>query len=155
MEMGLIYMEIKFRNCGYDDWKFILRLKELSMKWYTEKIYGWDIYFQKERTKLEIDKFIDTMKIIVIDNKDIGVTNFFEDNNEYIVGLVLIHPDYQGKGIGTKIINDYIDIAKKENKTIRLSTYKYNPAKKLYERLGFIQYNEDDTHVYLRIEFNK
>ena len=147
-------MEIKFRNCRYDDCEFILNLKELGMKWYVEKTYGWDINFQRERTKREIEKFIDRMRIIIADNKEIGATNFFEENNEYVVGLVLIHPDYQRKGIATKIIKDYIDIARNNNKSIRLSTYKYNPAKKLYERLGFKQYDEDDTKSYLRIGFN-
>ena len=148
-------MKIKLKKCNYDDWKFILKLKRLSMKWYIEKIYGWDINFQIQKTKLEINKFIDTMKIIVMNNKSIGVTNFFEDNNEYVIGLILIHPNYQRKGIGTEIIKNYINIAKKEKKTIKLSTYKYNLAKKLYERLCFIQFNEDDTHIYLHIEFNK
>ena len=145
-------MEIRFRKCEYDDLEFILNLKELGMKWYHEKIYGWDINFQRERTKREIDKFIDTMKIIIVDDKDIGVLNFFEDNNEFVIGLILIHPDYQNKCIATTIINDCIEISKKENKTIRLSVYKYNPARLLYERLGFEQYNEDDTHAYLHIK---
>ena len=148
-------MEIRFRKCEYEDLEFILKLKELGMKWYHEKIYGWDINFQRERTKREIEKFIDTLKIIIVDDKDIGVLNFFEDNNELVIGLIIVNPDYQGKGIATKIINDCIDASKKENKTIRLSTYKYNPAKLLYEKLGFEQYSEDDTHAYLHIKFNK
>lgn len=92
------------------------RHKELGLKWYIEIIYGWNINVQREKTKHEIDKFIDTMKIIVMDNKEIGVTNFFEENNEFVIGLIIIHPDYQGNGIATNIINDYIDIARKENK---------------------------------------
>ena len=144
---------IKFRKCDYNDLDYILKLKELGMKWYIEKINGWDINKQIIRTKKELDKFIDTMKIIIIDNKDIGVTNFFKEEDKYHVGLIIIHPDYQCKGIATKIISDYIDIAKKEQKEILIQTYKYNPAKRLYEKLGFKQYNEDDTHVYLHIDF--
>lgn len=148
-------MKIEFRKCKQNDVSFILELKELGMKWYIEKIYGWNIEIQKEKTKREIEKFIDTMKIIVVDNQDIGVTNFFEDEGKYHVGLIIVHPDYQGKGIATKIINDYIDIAKKEQKEILIKTYKYNPAKKLYEKLGFKQYDGDDTHVYLSINLKK
>ena len=148
-------MKIRFRQCGHDDLEFILKLKELTMKWYIEKIYGWDLNAQREKTKREIDRFINIMKIIVEDNKDIGVTNFFEDEGKYHVGLIIVHPDYQGKGIATKIINDYIDIARKEKKEILIKTCKYNPAKKLYEKLGFKQYNEDDTHVYLSINFKR
>ena len=81
------------------------------------------------------------------------MTNFFEDEGKYHVGLIIVHPNYQKKGIATSIINNYIDIARKDNKDILINTYKYNPAKKLYEKLGFKQYNEDDTHVYLKITF--
>jgi len=107
------------------------------------------------KTIHELDKHKQDMRIIVVDNKDVGVTTFYEEDGKYFVGLIMVHPDCQERKIGTKIINNYIDIAKSENKEILIKTYKYNPAKKLYERLGFKQYNEDDTHVYLKIEFNK
>ena len=143
-----------FRNCKYSDVDLILNLKELCIKWYIEIIYGWDIDVQREKTIHELDKHKDDMRIIIVDNKDVGVTTFYEEDNKYIVGLIMVHPDCQGLGIGTKIINDYINIAKNENKDIVIKTYKYNPAKKLYERLGFKVYNDDDTHVYLKIEFS-
>ena len=146
-------MNFGFRNCEYTDCEFVLHLKEIGMKWYIEILYGWDIDVQRRITKEEIEKYKDNMRIIVVDNKDIGVTTFYEENNEYVVGLIIVHPDYGGNGIATKIINEYIDIAKKVKKNIRLKTYKYNPAKRLYERLGFKKYYEDDTHVYLNIDF--
>ena len=148
-------MGIKFRKCEYKDLDFILNLKDLGLKWYYEKIDGWNMDYQTKRTMHEINKFTDTMKIIVKNNKDIGVTNFYQENNEYVVGLILLHPKYQNYGIVTYILKKYINIAKNEKKTIRLSTYKYNPAKRLYESLGFKQYKEDDTHAYLSIDFNK
>ena len=147
-------MKITFRNCEYNDCDFILNLKELGMKWYIEKIYGWDTDIQREKTKHEIENHKNDMRIIEVDNNDIGVTTFYEENNEYVVGLIIIHPNYRGKGVATNIIKEYIDIAKKNNKNIKIKTYKYNTAKKLYERLGFKIYSEDDTHVYLKIVFS-
>ena len=47
---------IKFRKCDYNDLDYILKLKELGMKWYIEKINGWDINKQIIRTKKELDK---------------------------------------------------------------------------------------------------
>lgn len=93
------------------------------------------------------------MKIVTLNNKAIGITTFYEEKNEYVVGLIIIHPNYQNKGIATKIINNYIDIASKQNKKIKLKTYKKNPARKLYERLGFKIYKEDNTHVHMCIDF--
>lgn len=148
-------MNIEFRDCKYTDVDFIVHLKELCFKWYVEIIYGWDINIQKEKTIHELDRHINDMRIIRLDNKDIGITTFYEEDNTYIVGLIIIHPNYHNKGIATNIINDYIERAKYENKRIVVKTYKENPARKLYERLGFELYKEDNTHVHMCIDFNK
>ena len=92
------------------------------------------------------------MRIVMLDNKDIGVTTFYEEDGKYIVGLTMVHPNYQRKGIATNFLNEYIEKAKNDKKVIQLKTYKYNPAKRLYERLGFKQYHEDNTHAYLKID---
>jgi len=148
-------MNIEYRNCKYSDVDFILKLKELCFKWYIEVIYGWDINIQRKKTIEELDEYIDNMRIIKLDNKDIGVTTFYEKEGTYVVGLIIIHPDYQNKGIATNIIKEYINVAKNENKRIIIKTYKKNPAKRLYERLGFKLYNEDETHVHMHIDFSK
>ena len=35
--------DYKKRDCTYDDLEYILVLKDLCLRWYIEKIYGWDI----------------------------------------------------------------------------------------------------------------
>lgn len=129
-------MNIEFRNCEYNDVDFILELKELCFKWYIEIIYGWNINIQREKTIHELDKHIGDMRIIKLDNKDVGVTTFYEEEGTYVVGLIIIHPDYQNKGIATNIIKEYIDTAKNENKRIIIKTYKQNPAKNYMKDLG-------------------
>ena len=148
-------MNIKFRKCKYSDVDFILNLKELCFKWYIEIIYGWDINTQRERTIREIDDHINETRIIKFNNKDIGVTTFYEAEGIYVVGMIIIHPYYQNRGVATNIIKEYIDRAKKENKRIIIKTYKKNQARKLYERLGFKLYKEDETHVHMHIDFSK
>ena len=65
--------------------------------------------------------------------------------------LIIIHPDYQNKGIASSIINGYINTARLKNKRIILKTYKENPAQNLYKRLGFKIYKTDSTHIYFDI----
>ena len=146
---------MEFRKCKYSDADYILKLKELCIKWYIEIIYGWNTEVQREKTIHELQKHKDDMRILIKDGKDIGVTTFYEENNQYVVGLIMIHPEYQGEGLGSKIMKEYIDLAKKSNKKIKIKVYKENPAKRLYERLGFKIYNEDDTHLYLSIDFDE
>ena len=148
-------MKVDFRNCEYADLEFILRLKELCIKWYIEIIYGWNTDVQREKTKSELDNHKDDMRIILDDSKPIGVTTFYKKDGTYIMGLIMIHPDYQGTGIGTKIINEYINIAKNDRSKIITKTYKENPALKLYKKLGFKRYDEDKTHIHLSMDFNE
>ena len=148
-------MNYKLRNCEYNDLDYIVKLKELGLKWYIEIIYGWDEKIQIEKTKKELDNHINDMKIIQIDNNDIGITTFYEEDENYVIGLLIIHPDYQNKGIATKILSKYINTAKENKKRIIIKTYKENPAKILYERLGFKIYDNDHTHIYMEIDFRK
>ena len=78
-------MNVEFRKCKYSDIDFILKLKELCFKWYIEIIYGWDIKTQREKTIHEVDKHINDMRIIKLENKDIGVTTFYEKEGTYVV----------------------------------------------------------------------
>lgn len=125
------------------------------MKWYIEIIYSWDEEDQAIKTKNEIKRNIDNMKIIEVNGKSIGITTFIKNEDCYRVGLIMIHPDYQNRGLATSIITNYINVAKSENKRIVIKTYKNNPAKKLYQRLGFKIYDTDETHIHLEIDFSK
>ena len=66
------------------------------------------------------------------------------ENGNYEVGNICIIPEYQGKGIGTKILKDKL----KENKdrNIDIQYFKQNPVGKLYERLGFVPSGETEFH---------
>ena len=146
-------MDFTLRNCTLNDLDFILNLKKLGMKWYIEKLYGWNAEIQKAKTLEELNKYLNDMKIIMIDDNDAGITTFSEFDDYFQVGLTIIHPDYQNKGIATKIISEYIDIASKKQKRIIIKTFKENPAQRLYQRLGFKIYETTDTHLLLEIQF--
>lgn len=144
-------MDYTLRKCTFDDVDFIFELKKLCLKWYIEIVYGWDNAVQYEKTKNELIRNMDYMKIICVDNDVVGVTTFSKEDGCCCIGLTMIHPDYQNKGIGSAVIKDYIKLAEKENERIIIKTYKENPARDLYKRLGFKVYNEDDIHIHLEI----
>ena len=146
-------MEFTLRNCTMSDLDFIVKLKELGMKWYIEKLYGWNEEIQKEKTLEELNKYINDMKIVMVNNADAGITTFSEFEDYFQVGLTMIHPDFQNKGIATKIISGYIEIARLKKKRIIIKTFKENPAQRLYQRLGFKIYETTESHLLLDITF--
>ena len=145
-------MKYSLRNCKLNDIDFVLELKALGMKWYIEKLYGWDENKQKDITLKEMKEHLNDMKIIQIDNIDVGVTTFVEKQNYFEVFLILIHPDYQNKGIASSLLKQYIQVAKDKTKRIIIKTYVGNPAQNLYKCVGFKEYARDDTHVYMEIK---
>jgi orotate phosphoribosyltransferase len=64
--------------------------------------------------------------------------------------VIEIHPEYQRKGIGTTLINNIIADSAQNMKPVRLRVLKVNPAKGLYERLGFSTVEETSTHYIMR-----
>jgi len=73
------------------------------------------------------------------DNKLIGVGRALADGIDcsYICD-VAIHPDYQNKGIGKKVVNKLIDFSKDHNKII---LYSYPGKEQFYAKLGFDKMN--------------
>ena len=138
-------MEYTFRKCNNTDIKFIYELKEKCFKWYVEKIYGWNEQTQIELTQKEMDEHLADMNIIQCEGKDIGLfTFYYDDIGDACVGMFAILPAYQGKGIGTQILLNILE--KNKNVRIYLKTYKENPARNLYQRVGFKKYGETETH---------
>ena len=138
-----MYKLKKYSDNYYD---FVYEVKKEAYKKYVEENFGvWDEEVQKEY----FDKFINNVKenayIIEYVNKDIGFYNGeILENGDYEIGNICIIPEYQGKGIGTKILKDVIKENKERN--ISLQYFKQNPVGNLYKRLGFSLTGESTYH---------
>jgi GNAT superfamily N-acetyltransferase len=51
---------------------------------------------------------------------------------------IALMPESRGRGIGTAVIADLLAQGREAGKPISLSVYKTNPARRLYQRLGFM-----------------
>ena len=147
-------IEYKFRNITPEDYEYIYELKKNAYKEYVIMNWeAWDEEAQKEYFKNFINTYKDTTYIIQTEGKDIGFYNdAMLENGNYEIGNICIIPEYQGKGIGTKILKDVIEDHKEFN--IEIQYFKQNPVGKLYERLGFIPNGETKFH-YQMILINK
>ena len=69
------------------------------------------------------------------------------DDDLHLIDISLT-PERRGGGIGSAILEDLIDQARALNKTISLFVEPPNPARRLYERFGFVSDPERETAVY-------
>jgi len=64
----------------------------------------------------------------------------------YLIDLAVL-PEYQGQGIGTQILQGCISSAARDGLALRLTVAQGNPAKLLYQRLGFTTHAEDEVNL--------
>lgn len=62
---------------------------------------------------------------------------------------IALLPAYRGRGIGTRILEDLIAEADATGRTVTIHVERFNPALKLYERLGFRATKEVGIYFYL------
>ena len=149
-------MDYNFENYKKEYFKTLYKMKKENFKWYVKKIYGWYEKKQIEIYKNFINEHRKDMKIIKSNNEIIGVfTNYINENNESVISLFYIDKNYQGKGIGTKILKEQLEFDKQNKRNTILQVYKENPAQFLYKKVGFEIYQETDTHYKMRREYKK
>ena len=75
--------------------------------------------------------------IIYVDKTPVGRLYLHETKKEMRIMDIAILTKFRNMGIGTKIFRDLINISDEKNKILSIHVEIYNPAIKLYERLGF------------------
>src|SRR5262245_37106603 len=103
---GQVYEQISFRSATESDIDFLYSLHVATMKKYVDKTWGWndasqESVFRKNYVSAEI-------QVIAFSEKDMGMLVLEERVEEVFLRAIEIHPEYQGKGIGTVIIKEII-----------------------------------------------
>jgi ribosomal protein S18 acetylase RimI-like enzyme len=139
---------IDFRPATDDDLDFLYAFHVATIKGYVDQIWGWDDAFQESLFR---KNYVPAeIQVITYDGKDIGMLSLEERDEDVFLHSIEIHPTHQKQGIGTKIIQQVINTAALKLKPSYLQVLKANPAKGLYERLGFSVIKETETHFIMK-----
>ena len=69
-----------------------------------------------------------------------------EASSSSLIDIALL-PEYRGQGIGGDLIRELIRQCGEGKVPLRLQVLRNNPARRLYERLGFVQTGEDQMYI--------
>jgi ribosomal protein S18 acetylase RimI-like enzyme len=72
-----------------------------------------------------------------------------KDNARWIHTICIV-PEHQNRGTGTEVVRSVIVEAETQNMPLYLSVLKVNPARRLYERLGFVVIEETEHHFRMK-----
>jgi putative hydrolase of the HAD superfamily len=132
------------------DYRFLYDLHVATLRAYVEQTWGWDEAYQKAYFQEHFEPA--RRRVIVVDGQDVGVLQVKRTEAEVVLQNIRIAPAWQRRGLGTAIIQDILAQAQRDGLPVALRVLKVNPAKRLYERLGFVVIGETPTHYKMRAE---
>jgi ribosomal protein S18 acetylase RimI-like enzyme len=140
--------QLSLRPATQKDYDFLWWLHRATMRQYVEKTWGWDEAWQSQFFQEHFDPT--TREIVESNGVPIGCITVERSEGLIFLAAIEIAPDYQNRGIGTKLIRALLDEANDRGVSVELSVLKVNPARRLYERLGFAIVGETETHYLMR-----
>ena len=91
-------------------------------------------------------------QIILLEGRPVGRLYVARWPDEIRIVDIALLPDYRSAGIGTSLLKDLLAEAESAGKPVRIHVERFNPARRLYDRLGFTQIA--DRGVYLLLEWS-
>lgn len=141
---------IALRPAQAADLAFCRRITHDAMRWIVEQLFGWDEARQIDRFARQWN--LDEVRIMTVGGEDAGWLQTAPVEDAVFLKQIYLDRPFQRQGIGTRVVQIIIDEARREGKAVTLGVVKNNPARRLYERLGFRATREDEYKFYMRRE---
>jgi GNAT superfamily N-acetyltransferase len=150
---------VAFRPIQPDDEPFLYRLyastREAELRpvpWTSEQKAAFlRQQFQAQHAFYQ-EQYRDTrFEVILRDGQPIGRLYVARWADEIRIVDIALLPEHRGGGIGTGILRDLLAEAAAAGKRVRIHVERLNPARRLYERLGFAPV--EDKGVYVLMEW--
>jgi ribosomal protein S18 acetylase RimI-like enzyme len=150
---------VVFRPKRPDDLPFLrylygtTREQEMQIVPWTEEEKTQFLDSQFHAQALHYDEYYGKADFLVIEaaGSSIGRLYVYRDDEEiHIIDIALL-PEYRGRGLGRILLQELLDEGRSANRKVTIYVEHFNPARHLYDRLGFRQ--TDTNGVYHVMEW--
>ena len=90
-------------------------------------------------------------EVVLLGDEPIGRLYVDRWESEIRIMDISLMPAYRNEGIGTALLGELLDEGRRRGKTVSIHVEIYNPAMRLYQRLGFV--HREDRGVYALMEW--
>jgi ribosomal protein S18 acetylase RimI-like enzyme len=136
---------IALRSATPADAEFCYQLHKAAMGEYITAVWGWDEQVQRAFHQRAFNP--DRWQIITAGQADVGMLDVESRPGETYLARIEIHPGYQGRGIGTRIIGSLLEEAERTGQDLVLDVLTVNRrAQALYRRLGLVEVARHGDH---------
>jgi ribosomal protein S18 acetylase RimI-like enzyme len=128
---------LTLRRASAEDAEFAFHVLKETMREYA--VATWGTWWEEESLRETVEQVnAGRTEVIELDAKAIGIR--LVDRTETHIQLVQLYilKEFQRRGFGTQLLKQLFVEARESNLAIRLRVLAVNPAKALYERLGFV-----------------
>ncbi|WP_278488514.1 GNAT family N-acetyltransferase [Achromobacter insolitus] len=132
-----------------DDQPFLLTLRKSTMQ---EHLRRAGAPLDDDHHLARIRYRFDDARIVWLDGRPAGLFKHGRDAAAWRIIQIQIDPAFQGRGLGRRLLQRVLDEADAEGVPVTLSVLKGNPARRLYEALGFIPMEETELEFEMRRE---
>jgi ribosomal protein S18 acetylase RimI-like enzyme len=142
-------MQIEMRQVTSDDATFLWDVFRVSMNDYITQTRGeWNEQREESQFRHQLD--LSAAQVIRSNDLEVGfIMAPIKDGARWIHTICIV-PEHQNRGIGTEVIRSVIAEAETQKMPLYLSVLKVNPARRLYERLGFVVIEETKHHFRMK-----
>ncbi|MGS0940740.1 GNAT family N-acetyltransferase [Pseudomonas luteola] len=91
----------------------------------------------EEEHKARVLAHLENGQLVVLENTPIGLIKVVKSDRAWKLLQLQIIPEQQGNGIATTLVTNLLSEARCASIPVVLTVLKNNPAKRLYEQLGF------------------
>ena len=139
-------MNVSLRAAVDADFEACRRTYFAEMDWVNERLG-----LKRDDQESMFRKLWDPAQVCVIqaDGVDVGWLQTVVSKSEHMLGQIFVDAPFQRRGIGTEVLRRIIQEASGRRLPVRLAVVKFNPSRRLYERLGFRVTHEDERKVYM------
>ena len=139
-------MNITLRPATAADRQFVQDVYFETYRWVLEEMYGWN---SDDNESIKFGEFYRELstQIISVDDQEAGFMTLLRRRTYIEIQCLFLRPQFQNRGIGTQILQGIVEQADAEGMRLSIGTHKINPAKRLYERLGFVVTRESHYRI--------
>jgi GNAT superfamily N-acetyltransferase len=126
--------QICLRPANQDDVPFLLKLRGQTMN---PHLLASGLIPSVEEDMRRVLLRLDCAEVILLANEPVGLLKVSRDGMDWDLIQIQLAPSLQGQGFGAQLIQSVISEARDAGASLKLDVLKANPARRLYERLGF------------------
>ncbi|MDD5112528.1 MAG: GNAT family N-acetyltransferase [Methylobacter sp.] len=149
--------DIQFRPITKDDMDFLHKVyastRELELQqtdWNDEQKKAFvDMQFNAQHTFYMQNYHDATFEVISYKGAPAGRLYLLKSPKELLIVDITLLPRFCGQGIGSEILGQLMREAAETDRSLLIHVEKFNPALKLYTRLGFKVVEDKDVYFYM------